>query len=115
MQEPFEHYLEDAAATEALGGRLAAHLRGGMVVTLSGDLGAGKTTLVRGMLRALGVSGTVKSPSYALVEEYLFESPPLQGGANPRPPLAGTPFEKGAWDGVSPSPQTPLPQGERGA
>ncbi|MDR2244863.1 MAG: tRNA (adenosine(37)-N6)-threonylcarbamoyltransferase complex ATPase subunit type 1 TsaE [Burkholderiales bacterium] len=72
MQTPFENFLEDAAATEALGGRLAAHLRGGMVVALSGDLGAGKTTLVRGMLRALGVSGPVKSPSYALVEEYLF-------------------------------------------
>jgi tRNA threonylcarbamoyladenosine biosynthesis protein TsaE len=71
LQKPFESFLEDAAATEALGGRLAAHLRGGMVVTLSGDLGAGKTTLVRGMLRALEVSGPVKSPSYALVEEYL--------------------------------------------
>ncbi|MCL2871761.1 MAG: tRNA (adenosine(37)-N6)-threonylcarbamoyltransferase complex ATPase subunit type 1 TsaE [Betaproteobacteria bacterium] len=72
MQEPFETILKDAAATESLGGRLAAYLRGGMVVTLSGDLGAGKTTLVRGMLRALGVSGAVKSPSYALVEEYSF-------------------------------------------
>lgn len=70
MQEPFEQFLKDAAATELLGGRLAAHLRGGMVATLSGDLGAGKTTLVRGMLRALGISGAVKSPSYALVEEY---------------------------------------------
>ncbi len=68
---PFECFLEDASATEALGARLAAHLRGGMVVALSGDLGAGKTTLVRGMLRALGISGPVKSPSYALVEEYL--------------------------------------------
>jgi tRNA threonylcarbamoyladenosine biosynthesis protein TsaE len=72
MQTAFEYFLEDATATEALGGRLAAHLQGGMVVALSGDLGAGKTTLVRGMLRALGVSGPVKSPSYALVEEYLF-------------------------------------------
>ncbi|MDR0249881.1 MAG: tRNA (adenosine(37)-N6)-threonylcarbamoyltransferase complex ATPase subunit type 1 TsaE [Burkholderiales bacterium] len=71
MQTPFERFLEDAAATEALGGWLATHLRGGVVVTLSGDLGAGKTTLVRGMLRALGVYGPVKSPSYALVEEYL--------------------------------------------
>ncbi|MDR2173851.1 MAG: tRNA (adenosine(37)-N6)-threonylcarbamoyltransferase complex ATPase subunit type 1 TsaE [Burkholderiales bacterium] len=72
MQTLFEDFLEDAAATEALGSRLVTHFPGGMVVVLSGDLGAGKTTLVRGMLRTLGVSGPVKSPSYALVEEYLF-------------------------------------------
>jgi tRNA threonylcarbamoyladenosine biosynthesis protein TsaE len=47
---------------------------GGMIVTLSGELGAGKTTLVRGMLRGLGWVGPVKSPSYALVEHYLFSS-----------------------------------------
>jgi len=63
-------HLGDAACTEAAGARLAAELRGGMIVTLSGDLGAGKTTLARGCLRALGWRGSVKSPTYALVEHY---------------------------------------------
>lgn len=64
----------DAAATEAAGARLATALRGGMVITLSGDLGTGKTTLVRGALRALGWREAVKSPTYALVEYYPFSS-----------------------------------------
>jgi tRNA threonylcarbamoyladenosine biosynthesis protein TsaE len=67
-------YLPDAAATEAAGARLARGLAGGMTVTLSGDLGAGKTTLVRGCLRALGWTGPVKSPSYPLVEHYPLSS-----------------------------------------
>jgi len=62
--------LPDAAATEAAGARLAAALRGGMVIGISGELGAGKTTLVRGCLRALGWSAAVKSPTYMLVEQY---------------------------------------------
>ena len=67
-------HLRDPAATEAAGARLARALSGGMVVTLSGDLGAGKTTLVRGCLRALGWAGPVKSPSYPLVEHYPLSS-----------------------------------------
>jgi tRNA threonylcarbamoyladenosine biosynthesis protein TsaE len=66
--------LPDAAATESVGARLARELRGGMIVTLSGDLGTGKTTLARGCLRALGWTGSVKSPSYTLVEHYPFSS-----------------------------------------
>jgi len=54
----------------ALGVRLAAGLEPGEVIGLSGDLGVGKTTLARGMLRGLGFDGRVKSPSYGLVESY---------------------------------------------
>lgn len=69
MNPPIE--LVDADATEAAGARIAAALRGqGGVVLLRGALGAGKTTLVRGLLRALGVEGAVRSPTYTLVEPY---------------------------------------------
>ena len=62
--------LPDESSTLALGAALAPHVRPGLVVTLSGELGAGKTTLARGLLRALGHAGSVKSPTYALVEVY---------------------------------------------
>lgn len=67
-------HLPDAAATEAAGARLAAELRGGMIVAVAGELGAGKTTLVRGALRALGWTGRIKSPTYTLVEYYPLSS-----------------------------------------
>lgn len=60
--------LADETATLDFGARLAACLSVGMSVWLGGDLGAGKTTLVRGLLRAAGVIGTVRSPTYTLVE-----------------------------------------------
>jgi tRNA threonylcarbamoyladenosine biosynthesis protein TsaE len=66
--------LPDAAATRRLGEALAAGAVAGRVLHLSGDLGSGKTTLVRGLLQALGHAGRVKSPSYALVEAYALSS-----------------------------------------
>jgi len=62
--------LPDAAATRRLGAALAPEIAPGHVLFLSGDLGSGKTTLVQGLLRALGYSGRVKSPTYSLVELY---------------------------------------------
>ena len=66
--------LPDAEATARAGSAMAPLLRGGTIVTLQGELGAGKTTLVRGVLRALGWTGPVKSPSYGLVEHYPLSS-----------------------------------------
>jgi tRNA threonylcarbamoyladenosine biosynthesis protein TsaE len=66
--------LPDAPATEAAGRALAPALKAGMVVTLSGDLGAGKTTLVRGVLRAMDIAWPIKSPTYTLVEPYTVSS-----------------------------------------
>lgn len=65
-----QFHLADAAATDALGQRLAACRPPRAVVHLHGDLGAGKSTLARALLRALGVVGTIRSPTYTLVERY---------------------------------------------
>jgi tRNA threonylcarbamoyladenosine biosynthesis protein TsaE len=59
-----------AEQTEALGARLAARLLRGDVVSVAGELGAGKTTFIRGACRALGVSGPVSSPSFAIGHRY---------------------------------------------
>ena len=67
-------HLTDQGATEAFGQSLGRALRASgltaVLVALSGDLGAGKTCLARGMLRGLGHSGPVPSPTYALLEPY---------------------------------------------
>lgn len=69
--------LKDEKATLAFGRKLARFLRAGDVVTLSGPLAAGKTTLVRGILGALGHKGEVPSPSFAIVQPYEALNPPV--------------------------------------
>ena len=65
--------LDGEAAMVDFGRRLAGLLHGGEVIYLLGDLGMGKTTLSRGVMRGLGYTGAVKSPTYTLVEPYEFE------------------------------------------
>ena len=66
--------MPDADATARLGAALAGGIAPGRVLHLSGELGSGKTTLVRGLLRALAVTGPIKSPTYAWVEPYALSS-----------------------------------------
>lgn len=63
-------FLATEADTLALGAEFSRAIRPGLVIYLSGDLGAGKTTLARGLLRGLGYHGKVKSPTFTLVEVY---------------------------------------------
>lgn len=69
--------LKDEKATLAFGRKLGRVVRAGDVVTLSGQLAAGKTTLVRGLLEAMGHKGEVPSPSFAIVQPYEELDPPI--------------------------------------
>jgi tRNA threonylcarbamoyladenosine biosynthesis protein TsaE len=69
--------LPDLSAVVALGARIAAQLKPGDVVALSGALGAGKTTLARAVIAACGHAGEVPSPSYTILETYPDCEPPL--------------------------------------
>ena len=72
MKNPVERILPDPDATDAFGRRLAALIpEEGLAVALSGPLGAGKSSLARALLRGLGVTGPVPSPTYTLVEPYV--------------------------------------------
>lgn len=75
VQPMLELMLPDSGATDALGAALAATFPGAgaaaAVLCLHGELGAGKSSCARSLLRALGVHGTVRSPTYTLVETYL--------------------------------------------
>ncbi len=70
-------HLSDLAAMQAFGARIAAQLRPGDVVALSGGLGAGKTTLSRAILQTLGHQGEVPSPTFTIIETYEHLSPPV--------------------------------------
>ena len=70
-------HLQGEEAQEGFGRRLARLLTGGWMVHLHGDLGTGKTTLVRGILRGLGHAGPVKSPTYTLIEPYELRGRPV--------------------------------------
>jgi tRNA threonylcarbamoyladenosine biosynthesis protein TsaE len=76
MELDVELVLPEPADTEALGERLADELGPGDLVVLSGPLGAGKTVLVRGIARGLGVAGPVTSPTFVIAREHR----PLPGG-----------------------------------
>lgn len=69
--------LADLTAMDAFGARIAARLRPGDVVALSGGLGAGKTTLARAIIAALGHEGEVPSPTFTIVETYERLRPPV--------------------------------------
>jgi tRNA A37 threonylcarbamoyladenosine biosynthesis protein TsaE len=80
--------LPDAAATARVAELIAPCLRAPLCIWLCGGLGAGKTSLARALLRALGWKGTVRSPTYTLLEAYPLEPPEGRAGQVARPSAA---------------------------
>lgn len=76
MSSEARHNLPDLAAMDRFAQAIAAQLRPGDVIALKGGLGAGKTTLARGILAALGYEGEVPSPTFTIIETY--DAPPLR-------------------------------------
>ena len=72
-EAPIDIALTDEEAVVALAARLAPVLRGDGTIHLQGDLGAGKTTFARALLRAMGVGERIKSPTYSLIETYALD------------------------------------------
>lgn len=82
MSDDFTLDLADENATLAFGAQFASVIQPNLTIFLQGNLGAGKTTFVRGMLHALGFHGKVKSPTYTLLESYEI-SPFIKAEINP--------------------------------
>jgi tRNA threonylcarbamoyladenosine biosynthesis protein TsaE len=82
--------LGDEGATRALGAELARRVSAGDVVLLEGELGAGKTTLVRGLLEALGWKEPVRSPTFNLMQVYPVDPPVLHADL----------YRVGGWQGI---------------
>jgi len=70
VMQCYQQFIDSSEAMEALGARLACAVSAGGLIFLEGELGTGKTTLVRGLLRAMAYEGKVKSPTYTLLEDY---------------------------------------------
>ncbi|MBU3694201.1 MAG: tRNA (adenosine(37)-N6)-threonylcarbamoyltransferase complex ATPase subunit type 1 TsaE [Rhodocyclaceae bacterium] len=84
--------LPDPAATDRLAALLATSIEPGLCIWLSGELGSGKTHLARGLLRALGWQGAVRSPTYTLLETYAVAGP--APGPGPEPGKASADFTR---------------------
>ncbi len=85
-----EFLTKSAAETKELAGRLAGQLRGGDVILFSGELGAGKTTFIQGLVGALGVKSLVSSPTFVIAHEY-------QSGESANERYAGSGNESGGF------------------
>ncbi len=81
MDNIMEIITKNARETFELGKKIAAGLKGGEVLALTGPLGAGKTTFVQGLAEGLGVKGRIVSPSYVLMREYLLNGEKGEKGA----------------------------------